>query len=124
MPQVLIVVPLEKTAEANRAAAEWDPDGGADTFGLVELGRPGQPATHTAACAMLTGRQRGVLASGLERQAWCKVYSWRQAERLAEHLGVDLGAEDVDVLEERDPLEAEEITEGRPPAPGPGGRGK
>ena len=71
----LIFVEENKVDTANTLADNWDPDGGATTFGTVKLSPDGQlPITHYATSTPSTPTMRDGITNALGSIAWSDMY--------------------------------------------------
>ena len=71
----LIFVEADKIEQANTLAANWDPDDGSTTFGVVKLSPDGElPITHYACSTPSTATMRDGITNALEKVAWSSMY--------------------------------------------------
>ncbi len=71
----LLFVEEKKVSTANNLAAQWDPDDGSTTFGVVRLSGDGQePVTHYGCSTPATETMRDGITQALGSLNWAEMY--------------------------------------------------
>jgi hypothetical protein len=96
--RAIILIDRRFLAEANAAAAKWDPDVGGDkTFGEVRLSADGkEPAGYTACNTALTAEMRTEILAFAASVPWMSVYRRNAGNWTAETALVDAGLQVVE----------------------------
>lgn len=71
----LLFVEEDKLNTANNLAVQWDPEGGAATFGAVQLSSTGaEPPTHYGCSTAATAAMRDGITQALSVLSWARMY--------------------------------------------------